>query len=199
MGGLGGSGPSPLGCRRFVMAPLWGVAAPVVRYNGAIRRSLTGGRPAPEGRRTTKLEVPILRKRVRNVRLVLWLLMVGSFFVASRWEGYPVMEGLLFFAGCMLAAGATIGRLWCTLYIGGYKTTKLITGGPYSLCRNPLYFLSGVGLVGLGFSTGTFTFPLLLALVYAITNITVIRSEESFLGELHGEAYQAYKGAVPRF
>ncbi|MFV2065761.1 MAG: isoprenylcysteine carboxylmethyltransferase family protein, partial [Pirellulales bacterium] len=30
-------------------------------------------------------------------------------------------------------------RWWATLYIGNRKQCVLVTDGPYSLCRNPLY------------------------------------------------------------
>src|SRR5262245_36841884 len=36
------------------------------------------------------------------------------------------------------AAGAG-ARFWATLYIGGRKERELVTDGPYSLCRHPLY------------------------------------------------------------
>jgi protein-S-isoprenylcysteine O-methyltransferase Ste14 len=41
-------------------------------------------------------------------------------------------------AGWCLWPGATL-RLWSTLYIGGRKRVVLVSDGPYSLCRNPLY------------------------------------------------------------
>jgi protein-S-isoprenylcysteine O-methyltransferase Ste14 len=48
-----------------------------------------------------------------------------------------------------LAAMIASHRLWCSLYISGYKNSQLITSGPYSLCRNPLYFFSFVGFAAL--------------------------------------------------
>jgi hypothetical protein len=35
-----------------------------------------------------------------------------------------------------IAAVASLGRMWCSLYIAGSKDKELITNGPYSLCRN---------------------------------------------------------------
>src|SRR6476660_1715925 len=35
--------------------------------------------------------------------------------------------------------GGTALRLWATGYVGGRKRRELVTEGPYSLCRNPLY------------------------------------------------------------
>ena len=48
----------------------------------------------------------------------------------SRLEG-SIFAVVLFFLGLALVGVATIGRLWCSLYINGYKNTSLITVGPY--------------------------------------------------------------------
>lgn len=46
----------------------------------------------------------------------------------SAWETeYPIISVILFFIGIVLAAIASLGRLWCSLYIAGLKTKALIT------------------------------------------------------------------------
>lgn len=147
----------------------------------------------------TTLEGMFARQRILVSRLVIWPLAVAVILATSRWEERVVFEGFLFLTGCMLVAVATIGRLWCSLYICGYKTKQLVTSGPYSLCRNPLYFFSAIGAVGVGFATETLTIPLLLALMFTLFYPTVIRAEEAKLENLHGEAYNAYLSGVPRF
>ena len=42
--------------------------------------------------------------------------------------------------GVTLAIVCIGGRLWSCLYIGSRKNRELVTTGPYSITRNPLYF-----------------------------------------------------------
>ncbi len=74
------------------------------------------------------------------------------------------MELIFFSIGLILVAIGSIGRLWCMLYISGHKTKTLITTGPYSLCRNPLYCFSFIGTIGLGFSAESLVVTLLLTI-----------------------------------
>ena len=84
--------------------------------------------------------------RVEHYRIILSRLaaVVVLFFLVttqSRWvELNKVITFLLFFTGITLVGISSMGRMWCSLYIAGYKDNRLVTEGPYSLCRNPLYF-----------------------------------------------------------
>jgi len=60
---------------------------------------------------------------------------------------------LMLAAGILLAGVGALGRLWCSLYIGGRKTHELVSAGPYGWCRNPLYLFSLIGALGVGLST----------------------------------------------
>lgn len=141
----------------------------------------------------------VTRRRILVTRLITWPLAVVIILLGSRWDEHVVFKGLLFFFGCMFVTAATLGRLWCSLYICGYKTKQLVTSGPYSLCRNPLYLFSVIGVVGVGLATETMTIPLLLALFFALFYPTVIRDEEAELAVVHGEAFKEYISSVPRF
>jgi protein-S-isoprenylcysteine O-methyltransferase Ste14 len=136
--------------------------------------------------------------RIRMSQLFV-LLIVGLLAVSeSRWER-TFMDAVLFLFGAVLVGAATMGRLWCSLYIAGYKEGTLITIGPYSISRNPLYFFSFVGAVGLGLATETFTFGVVFALWFAVFYPPVIRAEERRLRDLHGARFEDYAGRVPRF
>ncbi|MCU0575016.1 MAG: isoprenylcysteine carboxylmethyltransferase family protein [Syntrophobacteraceae bacterium] len=94
---------------------------------------------------------------------------------------------------------ATVGRLWCSIYISGYKNDQLITVGPYSISRNPLYFFSLLGSIGLGMDTETLIIPFVAALGFLIYYPSVIEQEENKLQKLHGEAFDAYCKTTPKF
>lgn len=130
------------------------------------------------------------------VGFLIALLLLGD----SHWEATsPMTTGVLFMIGCFFVGIASLGRLWCSLYVAGYKNTSLIVVGPYSVCRNPLYFFSMVGAIGVGLATETFTIPALIVIVFALYYPFVIRHEEKTLLQLHGQEFEAYLKTVPRF
>ncbi|PKK88189.1 MAG: isoprenylcysteine carboxylmethyltransferase family protein [Candidatus Wallbacteria bacterium HGW-Wallbacteria-1] len=111
----------------------------------------------------------------------------------------PLLGHSLFFVGVLFIGIAVLGRTWCSLYISGYKNDVLVTDGPYSLTRNPLYFFSLVGAIGVGLTTETILFPAVITLAFAIYYPMVIMSEENRLKKMHGETFDEYALKVPRF
>lgn len=92
-----------------------------------------------------------------------------------------------------------LGRTWCSLYIGGLKNRSVIKLGPYSVVRNPLYVFSVVGGIGVGLSSESIFFGLVVGLlVFAVFQI-VIRYEERHLNWKLGADYSQYKARVPRW
>ena len=129
--------------------------------------------------------------------LFAFLLFLGT---ESRWEKQEsLIPGLLSLAGLLLVGIGSLGRVWCSLYIAGHKTSGLVTEGPYSLTRNPLYFFSLVGSVGVGLCTETFLLPAILIIGFALYYPDVIDKEEKILLELHHETYRQYIARIPRF
>lgn len=106
---------------------------------------------------------------------------------------------VMFLAGAFLVGIATIGRIWCAAYIAGYKDGTLITIGPYSMCRNPLYLFNLIGVLGMGLATLSWSFTLLFVALFALIYPAVIRAEEERLRRLHGKAFDSYRREVPRF
>lgn len=92
-----------------------------------------------------------------------------------------------------------MGRIWCSPYVAGYKDRVLVTAGPYSICRNPLYLFSFIGVIGEALTTETVTFTLLGAIWFAIFYPPVVRQEEERLRRLHGAKHESYCQSVPRF
>ena len=117
----------------------------------------------------------------------------------SRWLGAPRFHGLLQQIGLLLVALCILGRTWSALYIGGYKKRELITAGPYSLVRNPLYAFTIIGTAGIGLMAGSLVCAALFAAFATAVFSYVIRAEEAFLSNVFGQAFQAYMARVPRF
>ncbi len=128
--------------------------------------------------------------------LVVALLVLCS---ESRWQDCPWVGRGLFLLAAVLVGIGTLGRMWCSLYIAGRKKSSLVTTGPYGMCRNPLYFFSLLGAVGLGCATSTLTIPLLIAVAFAVYYPGTIKGEEAELAKRHGEPFQAYLRDVPAF
>jgi protein-S-isoprenylcysteine O-methyltransferase Ste14 len=128
----------------------------------------------------------------------------GFVFVAallgtgSVWQG-TLIGRAMFLAGIVLAAIGMVGRIWCLTYSSGYKSSELVTQGPYSVSRNPLYFFSFVGLVGIGLATETISLTLFLIAFFALVYPAVIAGEEEFLRGKFGSVYLEYCNRTPRF
>lgn len=119
-------------------------------------------------------------------------------FTGSRWQGTFAAD-LMFLVGLMLAAVGMVGRIWCLVYSSGYKSSQLVTAGPYVISRNPLYFFSFVGLVGIGLSTATVTLTVFVIVFFWAVYPSVILGEETFLREKFGASYTDYCDRTPRF
>lgn len=140
------------------------------------------------------------RWRTRLSRFLGALLLIAVGISGSAWEeAWHPMTSLLFFAGCILAAIGSLGRLWCSLYIAGNKTERLVTKGPYSITRHPLYLFSLIGALGVGFASETLTIPALILIAFAAYYPAVIKAEEGRLSRMHGEKYAEYVSRTPRF
>ncbi|WP_419660961.1 methyltransferase family protein [Desulfosarcina variabilis] len=147
-----------------------------------------------------KMHSKIEKYRIILSRMAAVVVLFFLFTTQSLWETKnEVLTFFLFFIGMILVGIASLGRMWCSLYIAGYKDDKLVTEGPYSICRNPLYFFSMIGLLGIGCATETLTFPILFILLFAVYYPFVIKSEEKRLKQLFGVSFENYTESVPAF
>lgn len=102
----------------------------------------------------------------------------------------------------LLAAGQGL-RFWAAGLIPKYRTLTLdapmlVTDGPYSVTRNPLYL--GNALMGCGWAVSLgWTWLLVFAAAFVcIYSFVIIPYEEGFLAEKFGAEYEVYSGSVPR-
>ena len=100
--------------------------------------------------------------------------------------------------GFVLVVFGSFGRIWASLYIEGHKTKNLITAGPFSIVRNPLYFFSLIMLLGFSLALKSIYLPLSLLLIFVIFHIPTIANEEKKLQNIHGEKFEDYVRSTPR-
>lgn len=110
-------------------------------------------------------------------------------------EAHEVIE----MAGVALVIACVAGRMWSILYIGGRKNSDLVTAGPYSMTRNPLYFFSTVGAAGVGLMLGSFVMAGALGLVAWLALGYTASREAGYLRSLFGTAYDDYARVTPMF
>jgi protein-S-isoprenylcysteine O-methyltransferase Ste14 len=137
--------------------------------------------------------------RILLTRLYLLFLAGLILLGTSYWQPGLWGASVILFAALLLVSAAVAGRMWCSLYIAGYKNSQLVRTGPYSLCRNPLYLFSLMGAVGIGITTWTFTIPVLVAVAFAVYYPAVIKKEEAVLRKKHGVDFESYCLEVPSF
>ncbi len=102
------------------------------------------------------------------------------------------------FSGLLLILVCILGRTWGTLYIGGQKKRELVTKGPSSVVRNPLYLFTLFGAAGMGALSGSIAMALLSAAFATVVFVSVVRQEEQFLLTTFPHDYPAYAARVPR-
>jgi protein-S-isoprenylcysteine O-methyltransferase Ste14 len=100
--------------------------------------------------------------------------------------------------GFLLLLAAMGGRIWASAYLVGRKNQTLVTAGPYSIVRNPLYFFSLIGFIGAGLAFESLVLAMLFGLVFFLSHWPVILKEEARLSELFGAEFEVYRRRVPR-
>lgn len=140
----------------------------------------------------------VQHRRRRSVALGLALVMGIALCTGSRWDPDDVARLLIEDFGLALIAVAVVGRAWCSLYIGGRKAEELVTTGPYSISRNPLYVFSFIGAFGVGLQSGSLTLGLVFLLATMAIFVPLISREESFLSNAMPRLFDAYRAMTPR-
>jgi len=144
---------------------------------------------------STTLEKYRLPLSKAYVALVLALMV----FTASSWTLSATSVWVIDSIALFLLLVACLGRVWCIMYIGGQKNTSVVSAGPYSMVRNPLYVFSFIGAIGLVLMAHSLVIAALLLVFYVGIYPFVVAKEEANLHGLFGDAYQEYCDKTPRF
>ncbi len=126
---------------------------------------------------------------------ILVLLIVSDF----SWERTIAVDLTISIIGFIMVILCTFGRLWTLTYISGHKTADLITVGPYSMVRNPLYFFSLIGAIGIGLTSKNLLVLGMIVIMFLFYYPFVIRAEERGLEKVHGDAFLKFRESVPMF
>jgi protein-S-isoprenylcysteine O-methyltransferase Ste14 len=128
---------------------------------------------------------------------------VGCFLILlvsdHSWPRNSLIDLLLEFCGFIFIGICILGRLWCTLYICGYKSKQVITQGPYAIVRHPLYLLSFIGAIGIGMASENLLVLAILTAAFLFYYPLVMLAEERKLIAKFGQTYLSYVRNVPRF
>lgn len=130
------------------------------------------------------------------------LVLPAVLFALLTHHSYPedsLADTLLGVTGLFMLIASAGGRVWASAYLTGRKNRELMTSGPYSLVRNPLYFASFIGFVGAGLSFESVVLAGIFAATFFVAHWPTIGTEERRLEELFGESYRNYRSVVPRF
>ncbi len=144
------------------------------------------------------MEKWISRHRPKLLRLAVAICLPLILFTHHSWSEESVIDLTLDDLGLVLVSIGALGRIWCTLYIAGRKSSELITAGPYSICRNPLYFFTGFVLAGLLCIYENILLVVPVVAIAILTHVASMRREERFLADRFGPAYATYADRVPR-
>lgn len=146
---------------------------------------------------------PYARRRVERLRRpvsFVFALGLGMLVFSTRPNGFEeAFHTFIKLTGYSLVFVACIGRIWCAIHITGRKNRELCQSGPYTFTRNPLYFSSFLGAVGVCLGAQACLEAVLMASVFLLYYKFVIRAEEQRLKALFGSSYEEYCQTVSRF
>ena len=139
------------------------------------------------------------KNRILRTRIVCAVFVALYLFSGRHWEEGSYFELAMETAGFIFLAISAFGRVWAAIYVEGYKTSCLVTDGPYSVVRNPLYVFSFIGLIGVGFAGESLTLLAVMCLLFLLYYPGVVFAEEEKLKLRHEEAFREYSKTTPRF
>jgi protein-S-isoprenylcysteine O-methyltransferase Ste14 len=98
----------------------------------------------------------------------------------------------------VFAAQLGMGESW-RVGVSDEERTDLVTGGWFSLVRNPIYAAMIAGWTGLALMVPTWLGLVAIAVVFLGLELQVRIVEEPYLVRTHGDEFRAYAARVGRF
>jgi protein-S-isoprenylcysteine O-methyltransferase Ste14 len=145
-------------------------------------------------------------KLIPPIWALIYVLVAAAVSYIAGWPrvpGLPLywLAVLLIVLGAALAisAAALFRREGTEIDPTSQMNRKLVTSGPFSFTRNPMYL--GLTVIALGLATWIGCWPMFLAPIatFATTNWAHIPFEEEKMRRQFGDAYDAYAREVRRW
>ncbi|MCK5013626.1 MAG: isoprenylcysteine carboxylmethyltransferase family protein [Candidatus Omnitrophica bacterium] len=144
-----------------------------------------------------------MKKRIKiDSALLSFIIIITGFLFAFRgiYPRNPFLDDTLDFLGFFILLGGILLRMSARGHKKAHskKGQALVTSGPYTLVRNPMYlgsFLMGAGFI---FMVWPWWSLLLFAVLFYLRFMRQVVKEEEFLEKLAEKRYKAYCRKVPR-
>jgi len=111
----------------------------------------------------------------------------------------PLKVGLFLLGAVLFGWAALELRRHGTTMEHKLPTTSLVTGGPYSLTRHPIYCALTLILLAMGIEAESLWFIAMTGLFWGAVRWLTVGREEAYLEREFGEAYLRYKSRVRRW
>ncbi|MAE50650.1 MAG: hypothetical protein CMH27_02455 [Micavibrio sp.] len=139
------------------------------------------------------------KSRIMVSKVLGLIVLLCVFFTTSAIQDESTLHEVFDVLGLLFVFICALGRLYTTAFLGGKKNKDLITHGPFSVVRNPLYVCSLIGFTGVAFMTNHVILMVLVPLSFTILYHFLVSREEQFLKETFGREYEGYCAKVHRF
>jgi protein-S-isoprenylcysteine O-methyltransferase Ste14 len=183
----------------------------VIAGKAAYLRATTGINPIVIGRATEGAWRIV--ELLALVSLVAWLVEVVLHALHSPYDMFPDrVELALLHTQPVRILGATLAGIGFLVFVLAFfsfgdswrigidrKTAgTLVTGGIFSISRNPIYVGFDLLFIGILLMNGTWFFLIFAVLAIVAVHAQILR-EEKFLTQRYGEAYERYRKEAPRY
>jgi protein-S-isoprenylcysteine O-methyltransferase Ste14 len=139
------------------------------------------------------------KNRMIVSRVLIFAALTLILFTRQYWSYESALHETFDAIGYMLIVFCGMGRLYTTAFLGGFKNKQLVTYGPFSMVRNPLYVFSWLGFTGFAIFSNNVWVMLVVPVGFFFLYLFLVKREESFLAETFGVEFTAYCARVPRF
>ncbi len=132
------------------------------------------------------------KNRILSSKIALVMTLMVVVFSRQYWKEGTSYHEVFEIIGVILVGICAMGRIYATIFLGGYKNEVLVTSGIYSVLRNPLYFFSLLGITGVSMISNHLVVMIGLPLFFYYLYVGLIKREQGFLHDKFGQAYDEY-------